>query len=96
MDVVDQSVVGIGFVCMGTVVVAAAGLDHHDALGEGFPVVAAEPDLDSPGLLGCAAPAVHAGATVLGPVLLHAGTSSISKLHWGGGLPRLGTFLSLL
>lgn len=81
---------------MGTVVVAAAGLDHHDILGEGFPVIAAEPDLDSPGLLGCAAPAIHAGATVLGAVLLHTGTSSISKLHWGGGLPCLGTFLSLL
>lgn len=81
---------------MGTVVVAAAGLDHHDILGEGFPVIAAEPDLDSPGLLGCAAPAIHAGATVLGAVLLHTGTSSISKLHRGGGLPCLGTFLSLL
>lgn len=81
---------------MWTVVVASAGLDHHDTLGEGFPVIAAEPDLDSPGLLGCAAPAIHTGATVLGAVLLHTGTSSISKLHRGGGLPCLGTFFSLL
>lgn len=96
MNVVDQSVVGVGFICMWTVVVASAGLDHHDALGKGFPVITAEPDLDSPGLLGRAAPAIHAGATVLGPVLLHTGASSISELHRGEGLPCLGTFLSLL
>lgn len=81
---------------MWTVVVAAAGLDHHDALGEGFSIVTAEPDLDSPGLQGRTAPAIHAGATVLGAVLLHTGTSSISKLHWGWGLLRLCTFFSFL
>lgn len=96
MNVIDQSVVGIGFTGMWAVVAAAAGLDHHDALGEGFPIITAKPDLDSPGLLGCAAPAIHAGAAVLGPVLLHTGTASVSKLHQGGGLPCLGTFLSLL
>lgn len=81
---------------MRTVVVASAGLDHHDALGEGFPIIAAEPDLDSPGLLGRAAPAIHTGATVLGAVLLHAGASGICKLHWGWGLLSLGTFFPLL
>lgn len=81
---------------MRTVVVASAGLDHHDTLGEGLPVIAAEPDLDRPGLLGCTASAIHTGATVLGAVLLHTGTSSISKLHRGRGLPSLGTLLPLL
>lgn len=96
MDVIDQSVVWVSLVRMRTIVVAPAGLDHHDALGEGFPIIAAEPDLDSPGLLGCAAPAIHAGATVLGAVLLHTGTSGISKLHWGWGFLSLGTFFPLL
>lgn len=96
MNVIDQSVVGVSFVRMRTVVVASAGLDHHDALGEGFSIIAAEPDLDSPGLLGRAAPAIHAGATVLGAVLLHTGTSCVSELHWGWGLLSLGTLLSLL
>lgn len=96
VNVIDQSVVGVSFICVRTVVVASAGLDHHDALGEGFPIIAAEPDLDSPGLLRGAAPAIHAGATVLGAILLHTGTSGISKLHWGWGLLGLGTFFSLL
>lgn len=45
---------------MGAVVVASARLDHHDVLSEGLSVVAAETDLDSPGLLRRAASAVHA------------------------------------
>lgn len=96
VNVIDQSVVGISFIRMRTVVVASAGLDHHDALGEGLPIVAAESDLDSPGLLRRTAPAIHAGAAVLGAVLLHTGTSGISKLHWRWGLLSLGTFFSLL
>lgn len=81
---------------MRTVVVAAAGLDHHDTLGEGFSIIAAETDLDSPGLLGSTAPAIHARPTVLGAVLLHTGASSISKPYRGWGLLSLGTFFSLL
>lgn len=96
MNVIDQSVVGVSFIRMRTVVVASAGLDHHDALGEGFSIIAAEPDLDSPGLLGRTAPAIHAGAAVLGAVLLHAGTSGVSELHWGWGLLSLGTFFPFL
>jgi len=96
VNVIDQSVVGVSFIRVWTVVAAPAGLDHHDALGEGFPIIAAEPDLDSPGLLGRTAPAIHTGATVLGAVLLHAGTAGVSKIHWGWGLLSLGTFFSLL
>lgn len=96
VDVIDQSVEGISFVCMRTVVVAAAGLDHHDTLGEGFSIIAAEPDLDSPGLLGSTAPAIHTRPTVLGAVLLHTGASSISKPYGGWGLLSLGTFFSFL
>lgn len=96
VDVIDQSVVGVRFVRMRAVVVAPAGLDHHNTLGEGFPIVAAEPDLDSPGLLGRAAPAIHAGAAVLGAVLLHTGTSGVSKPHRGWGFLSLGTFFPLL
>lgn len=56
---------------MRAIVVAFAGLDHHNVLGKHLPILTAEAHLHSPGLLGCAAPAVHAGAAVLGPVFLH-------------------------
>lgn len=44
---------------MGTIVVASAGLDHHNILREGLSIIATKPDLDSPGLLRSAASAVH-------------------------------------
>lgn len=56
---------------MWAVVVAFAGLDHHDVLGKHLPIFTAEPHLHSPGLLGRTASAIHTGTTVLGPVLLH-------------------------
>lgn len=72
VDVIEQPVEGKRcLVGMRAVVVALAGLDHHDVLGKHLPIFAAEPHLHSPGLQGCAASAVHAGAAVFGPVFLH-------------------------
>lgn len=81
---------------MWAVVVAFAGLDHHDVLGKRLPIFAAEPHLDSSGLLRRAASAVHTGATVLGAVLLHTRTSSISIPDWFKGFPGLAAFFALL
>lgn len=82
MDVVGEAVEGVGgFVGVGTVVGALAGLDHHDVLVEGLAVLAAELDADGSGVVGAAAAAVHAGAAVLGPVLLQAGAAGVGELH---------------
>lgn len=87
VDVVEESVERVGrLVGMGTVEGALAGLDHHDVLVEGLAVLAAELDPDGAGLLGAAAPAVHAGSAVLGSVLLEAGTAGVGELHCLGGL----------
>ena len=81
---------------MGTVEGALAGLDHHDVLVEGLAVLAAELDPDGPGVLGAAAAAVDAGATVPGPVLLQAGTAGIGELDSLAGLLGSVTLLSFL
>lgn len=96
MDVVEESVVGVSFIRMWTVVVASARLDHHDVLSESFSIITAEPDLDSPGLLRSTASSIHTRATVFGTILLHTGTASVSELHWGLGLLSLGAFFPLL
>ncbi len=97
MDVIEESVEGVGgFVAMGAVVGALAGLDHHDVLVEGLAVLAAELDADGAGLLWAAAAAVHAGAAVPGAVLLQAGASGVGELHWLHGLLGPVAFLSLL
>lgn len=80
---------------MWAVVVAFAGLDHHDVLGKCLPIFAAEPHLHSPCQLGRAASAVHAGTAVLRPVFLHTRTSSVSKPNWFGGFLGLAAFLAL-
>lgn len=83
MDVVGEAVEGVGgFVGMGTVVGALAGLDHHDVLVEGLAVLAAELDADGSCVVGAAAAAVHAGPTVPGLVLLEAGAAGVGELHW--------------
>lgn len=83
VDVVGEAVEGVGgFVGMGAVVGALAGLDHHDVLVEGLAVLAAELDADGSGVVGAAAAAVHAGSAVLGPVLLQAGAAGVGELHW--------------
>lgn len=72
MNVIEQPVEGeCSLTGMWAVVVAFAGLDHHDVLGKHLPVFTAEAHLHSPGLLGRAASAIHAGAAVLGPVFLY-------------------------
>lgn len=97
VDVVGEAVEGVGgFVGMGTVVGALAGLDHHDVLVEGLAVLAAELDADGSGVVGAAAAAVHAGAAVLGPVLLQAGAAGVGELHWLAGLLGSAALLSLL
>lgn len=97
MDVVREAVEGVGgFVDMRAVVSALAGLDHHDVLVEGLTVLAAEFDADGSGDVGAAAAAVHAGAAVLGPVLLQAGAAGIGELHWLAGLLGSTAFLSFL
>lgn len=97
VNVIEQPVEGEGsLVGMRAVVVASAGLYHHDVLGKHFTVFAAEPHLHSPGLLRRAAAAVHAGTAVLGPVFLHTRTSSVSKVNRFGGLLGLAAFLALL
>lgn len=97
MDVIEESVEGVGgVVAMGAVVGALAGLDHHDVLVEGLAVLAAELDADGAGLLRAAAAAVHAGAAVPGAVLLQAGASGVGELHRLHGLLGPVAFLSLL
>lgn len=97
VDVIGEPVEGVrGFVGMGTVDGALAGLDHHDVLVEGLSVLAAELDPDGPGVLGAAAAAVHTGTTVLGPVLLQAGTSCIGELDSLAGLFGSVALLSFL
>lgn len=82
VDVVGEAVEGIGgFVGMGTVVGALAGLDHHDVLVEGLAVLTAELDADGSGVVGAAAAAVHAGSAVPGSVLLQAGAAGVGELH---------------
>lgn len=97
MNVIEQPVEGKGrLIGMRAVVVALAGLDHHDVLGKRLPVFAAEAHLHGAGLLRRAAPAVHTGAAVLGPVLLHTRASSVSKLDWFRGFLGLAALLALL
>lgn len=97
MDVVEESVEGVGgVVAVGAVVGALAGLDHHDVLVEGLAVFAAELHADGAGLLRAAAAAVHAGAAVLGPVLLQAGASGVGELDGLRGLFGAVAFLSFL
>lgn len=97
VDVIGEAVKGVGgFVGMGTVVGALAGLDHHDVLVEGLTVLAAELDTDGSGVMGAAAAAVHTGSAVLGPVLLQAGATSIGELHWLAGLLGSAALLSSL
>lgn len=80
---------------MRAVEAAPAGLNHHDVLGERLAVLTAEPHLHRPGLLGHAAPAVHARAAVLGPVFLHARTPSVGEPDCFGRLLGLAAFLAL-
>lgn len=97
VDVVGEAVEGVGgFVGMGTVVGALAGLDHHDVLVEGLAILTAELDADGSGVVGAAAAAVHAGSTVLGPVLLQAGAASVGELHRLAGLLGSAALLSFL
>lgn len=97
VDVVGEAVEGVGgFVGMGTVVSALAGLDHHDVLVEGLAILAAELDPDCSGVVGAAAAPVHAGSAVLRPVLLQAGAAGVGELHWLTGLLGSATLLSFL
>lgn len=97
VDVIGEAVEGVGgFVDMRAVVGALAGLDHHDVLVEGLTVLAAELDADGSGDVRAAAAAVHAGAAVLGPVLLQAGAAGVGELHWLTGLLGSAALLSFL
>lgn len=97
VDVIGEAIEGVGgFVDMGAVVGALAGLDHHDVLVEGLAVLAAELDADGSGVMGAAAAAVHTGSAVPGPVLLQAGAASIGELHWLAGLLGSAALLSFL
>lgn len=97
VDVVGEAVEWVGgLVGMGTVVGALAGLDHHDVLVEGLAVLAAELDPDGSALVGAAAAPVHAGAAVLGPVLLQAGAAGVGELHRLTGLLGSAALLSFL
>lgn len=97
VDVVGEAVEGVGgFVGIGAVVRALAGLDHHDVLVEGLTVLAAELDADGSGVVWAAAAAVHAGAAVLGPVLLQAGAAGVGELHGLAGLLGPAALLSFL
>lgn len=97
MDVIGKTVEGVGgFVDMGAVVGALAGLDHHYVLVEGLTILAAELDADGPGVMGAAAAAVHAGAAVPGPVLLQAGAAGVGVLDRLAGLLGSAALLSFL
>lgn len=97
MDVVGESVEGVaGVVALAAVVVALAGLDHHDVLVEGLAVVAAKLDSDGSGLLWATTPAVHTRATVFGPILLQTGASGVRELHRLHRLLGPVAFLSFL
>lgn len=72
VNIIEQPVEGKRcLVGMRAVVAAFAGLDHHDVLGKRLSIFTVESHLHSPGLQGRAASAIHAGAAVLGTVLLH-------------------------
>lgn len=97
VDVVGKAVEGVGgFVDVGAVVGALAGLDHHDVLVEGLTVLAAELDTDGPGVVGAAAAAVHTGTAVPGPVLLQAGAAGVGVLDRLAGLLGSAALLSFL
>lgn len=97
VDVVGEAVERVGgFVGMGTVVGALAGLDHHDVLVEGLAILAAELDADGSGVVGAAAAPIHACAAVLGPVLLEARAAGVGELHRLAGLLGSAAFLSFL
>lgn len=97
VDVVGEAVEGVrGFVGMGTVVGALAGLDHHDVLVEGLAILAAELDADGSGVMGGAAAPVHTGPAVLGPVLLQAGAAGVGELDWLAGPLGSAALLSFL
>lgn len=96
MDVIEQTVEAKRcLVGVWAVVVTFAGLNHHDILGKHFPIFAAEPHLHGPGLQRRAAPTVHAGAAVFGPVFLHTGASCIVKPDGFWGFLGLAAFLAL-
>lgn len=97
VDVVGEAIEGVGgFVDMGAVVGALAGLDHHDVLVESLAVLTAELDADGSGVMGAAAAAVHTGSAVPGPVLLQAGAAGVGELHWLAGLLGSAALLSFL
>ncbi|CAG5863519.1 unnamed protein product, partial [Menidia menidia] len=85
-----------GFVGVGTVVSALAGLNHHDVLVEGLAVLAAELDPDGSGVVGAAAAAVDTGSTVSRSVLLQARTAGIGELDWLAGFLGSAALLSFL
>lgn len=97
MDVIGKTVEGVGgFVDVGAVIGALAGLDHHDVLVEGLAILAAELDADGPGVVGAAAASVHTGAAVPGAVLLQAGAAGVGVLDWLAGLLGSAALLSFL
>lgn len=97
VDVIEESVERVGrFIAMGTVEVALARFNHHHIPVEDLAILAAELDSDSSGLLRTAAPAVHAGATVLWPVLLQTGATSIHELDQLAGFFGPAALLPLL
>lgn len=97
MDVIEQTVEAKRcLVGVWAVVVTFAGLNHHDILGKHFPIFAAELHLHGPGLQRRAAPTIHAGAAVFGPIFLHTGATSIVKPDGFWGFLGLAAFLALL
>lgn len=97
VDIIGEAVEGKGgFVGIGTVVSALAGLNHHDVLVKGFTVLTAELDSDGSRIVGAAAAAVNAGSAVLGSVLLQAGAASVGELNWLAGLLGSAALLSFL
>lgn len=97
MYVVEEPVEGVGgLVVVGAVGGALAGLNQHHILVEALAVLTAELDAHCAGLLGAAAAAIHARATVLGTVLLQAGAAGECELDWLGRLLGSVALLSFL
>lgn len=97
MDVIEEPVKGVGgLVGMGAVEGALAGLDQHHVLVEGLAILATELNAHCAGLLWATAAAVHAGAAVLGSVLLQAGAACIGEFHCLSRLLGSVAFLSFL
>lgn len=76
--------------------IAKASIDPQDLAGKARPLWTLEGDIDCPGLVGDAAPVVHADSTVLGPVGVGADAACQSEVDGHLWLENSQTLLPFL